>query len=688
MTPPGFGTCFLLIFSPKLLSDFLLPSLFSVSRPRGPVPARFSSFRPALWLQVLMLVLGGIFGSRQAQAQVVDDSTKVLYGAKTTFVIREVDVLRDKHEGRTIDTTLVGIQQARNWYHDSTFQQDLGNAGTASRRLLWEPNTQIGARLGRNAFDKYMRNSATIPYYDTRSPYTFFRFAQGATGEQVFEVSYSRSIKRNANVGFAYERFTSQKIFTNINDEGMTRHSGVLVFMRYQTTDERYHLLFNVNTARHQAVEQGGIRPQPDDIVSDTIVRTDNLFDYADERVWLDQARNFDDRDRIHLAQTYRLLGRGLTAFHVMDISRQTNRYRDEKIPRGPTTALYYPRTSLDPNQTNDKASYEQAENTVGVLGATKLVEYRLYGRHRLARLSTSSQIPETVAETNVPTRTFNQIFLGGNAAFRYRIFGIEAAGEVKVPDISAPSSANRALEYWVRGAARTGPITAELYSATYSPTLTQREFRGNHYEWGINDYGRFDNTFVNQLTGRLDQTLGRQRLQASVAVVNISNLVFYNQQAVPEQLSAERQLVIVGVRHRFQIGNLFADNQGTYTVGGDQEGLRIPSFVANAKVYYQGFIFKKALFGQIGTELYYQSRFRAYDYSPSTQQFFVQDHFVIRRYSLLDAFLNVDIRTVSVFLKMAYLNQGLHRNGYFTTPYYTGLPRRFEVGLKWQFFD
>jgi hypothetical protein len=585
-----------------------------------------------------------------------------------------------------VDTTLVGIQQARNWYHDSTFQQDLGNAGTASRRLLWEPNTQLGARLGRTVFDKYMRNSATIPYYDTRSPYTFFRFVQGGTGEQVFEVSYSRSIKRNANVGFAYERFSSNKIFTDVGSEGMTRHSGALFFVRYQTTDERYHLLFNLNTARHQAVEQGGIRPQPADIEADNRVITQNLFDYGDEQVWLTGARNFDDRDRIHLAQTYRLLGKGLTAFHVMDISRQTNRYNDEAIPRGETAPLYYPRTRLSPTVTNDKATFEQAENTVGVLGATKLVEYRLYGRHRLARLSNSSRIEESVEEDNVPIRTYNQLFLGGNATFRYRIFGVEAAGEIKIPDITAPSETNNLnTEYWARAAARTGPITAELFSASYAPTLTEREFSGNHYEWS--NYG-FDNTFVNQLTGRLDQTLGRQRLQASVAVANISSLVYYNEQAVPAQLSEQRQLVMIGVRHRLQVGNFFADNQGTYTLGGDQEGLRIPSLVANAKVYYQGFIFKKALFGQIGTELYYQSRFRAYDYSPSTQQFFVQDHFLIRRYSLLDAFVNIDIRTVSLFLKMAYLNQGLHRNGYFRTPYYTGLPRRFEVGLKWQFFD
>ena len=683
MTPLSYGTCSLLTFSPKLLSDFSLSSLFFVFAPPRSAPARpFFYSQPALWLSVLAVLLGGIFNPLSTQAQVVDDTTKVLYGPKTTFVIREADVLREKHEGRMIDTTLVGIQQSRNWYHDSTFQQDLGTAGTASRRLLWAPNTQIGARLGRNVFDRYMRNSATIPYYDTRSPYTFFRFVQGGSGEQAFELSYSRSIKRNANVGFAYERFSSNKILANVGAEGLSRHSGVLFFVRYQTDDDRYHLLFNVNTARHEAVEQGGILPQPTDTVNNTLT---TLFDYGEEQVRLTQATSNDDRDQIHLAHTYRLLGRGLTAFHVMDISRQTSSYNDAAISRGATGPLFYPETRFSPNVTDDEASFEQAENSVGVLGATKLVEYRLYGRHRLARLATSSRIEESVLASNLPTRTYNQLFVGGNAAFRYRIFGVEAAGEIKAPDITKPGPANGVLEYWGRAAARTGPLTAELYSASYSPTLTEREFRGNSYEW--ENYG-FENTFVNQLTGRLDQTLGRQRLQASVALVNISRLVYYNQEAQPAQLSAERQLVIVGVRHRFQVGHFFADNQGTYTVGGDDEGLRIPALVADAKLYYQGYIFKKALFTQIGTELYYQSRFRAYDYSPSTQQFFVQDHFVIRRYSLLDAFVNIDIRTVSVFLKMAYLNQGLHRNGYFTTPYYTGQPRRFEVGLRWQFFD
>ena len=54
----------------------------------------------------------------------------------------------------------------------------------------------------------------------------------------------------------------------------------------------------------------------------------------------------------------------------------------------------------------------------------------------------------------------------------------------------------------------------------------------------------------------------------------------------------------------------------------------------------------------------------------------------------MVDVFFVADIKAVSVFLKVAYVNQGLRDNGYFTTPYYTGYPRRFQLGVRWNFFN
>ncbi|GAB2965483.1 putative porin [Hymenobacter coalescens] len=624
-----------------------------------------------------------------SRAQVVDDSTKVLYGPNTTLVVRESAVLRNVPEGTPLDTTLTGMHSTRNWYYDSTFHQSLGNVGLASRRLLWTTNTQLGARLGRNAFDRYFRDPADIAYYDTRSPYTFFRFVQGGLGEQLFEGSYSRSVKKAINVGIAYERLATNKQLASSNQRADQQvvHSGVLFFARYQTKDDRYHILTNYYFARHRAVEQGGIRPSPSD--GDTLTK---LYDYRGERVWLSQAQNKDHRDRFHLAHTYRLVGRGLTAFHVLDWSRQYNRYTDDALQLETGAPVFYPRFRLDSARTDDRATYRQLENTVGLLGRTEWLEYRVYGRYRNPKLTTRTlraRPTEQLVEA-FPDDLANQVFLGGNAAFRWRkVFGVEVAGEYKLVD-----------EFWLRGRLRFGPLTGELLNSSYAPTLTQQRFVGNHYAWRRD----FDNTNVNQLTVSLDQRLGRsttklqQRVRASVSFVNISNLVYYDgvrtdtllvrQDFVPRQLSGSKQLVIGTLRHELRYGILRLDNEVILTRGGDGEGLRIPGIVGNSRVYVEGFLFKKALFTQIGVETYVQSRFTPYDYSPSTQQFFVQDRFTSRSYPVADVFLTADIKTVSVFLKMAYINQGIYRDGYFASPFYTGNPRSFQLGLKWNFFD
>ncbi|MBO2007504.1 putative porin [Hymenobacter negativus] len=654
-------------------------------------------------LAVLLVVLA-LWGAPGTRAQVRDDSTKVLYGPKTTRIIYEAEVLRDSTSGTPLDTTLTRWPQARFWFHDTTFQQDLGAVGTASRPLLYQPNYQLGARFGRNVFDKYARDATTVPYYDSRSPYSFFRYIQSGAGEQVFEISYSRSLKKNFSVGLAYERIASNKVLDPVRSrDGLVEHSNILLFGRYQTDDERYHLLINFSNVRHRAVEQGGIRPVTTTSIVDgeTFIEGENrpqeLFKYAQQKVNLSQAVNTEDRDELYFTQTYRLLGRGLTAYHTFDAKRQYNSYYDKALTLRNTfyqpDVLYYPRVLRNTAAILDRAEYRQVENTVGLLGRTDAVEYRIYSRFRNASLveqslKSNQQLYQAPISTGleleeVHNENYFNAFVGGTAAFNYRkIYAIEAAGEYKVGN-----------EYWAQASIRTGPLSAEALVNSYSPTLMQQEHVGNNYEWH-ND--SLNNTSTQQLTGRLRLKLPNigiltdQRFEASASVANIINLVYYGTDGRPTQLSATRNLLIVYARHTARLGRVGFDNQATYTRGGeaDKEGIRIPSLVSNSRVYYESYIFRKALFTQVGAEMYFQSRFQAYNYSPSTQQFYQQETFSIRPYPLVDVFLSADIKTVSVFLKVAYLNQGVLDNGYFTTPYYTGYPRRFQFGVKWNFFN
>ena len=328
----------------------------------------------------------------------------------------------------------------------------------------------------------------------------------------------------------------------------------------------------------------------------------------------------------------------------------------------------------------------------MGLLGRTDRVEYRVYARYRNASLKAyTTKLGESgVGVALVPaaypgqTSAFqevpSQLFLGGTATFNYRtIYAVQVDGEVK-PSVTG-------LEYWLRGRIRTGPLSGEVLTSSYAPTLTEQQFVGNHYQW----QNSFVNTKTQQATVRLQQRLpflAEHTIELSASAALLTSLVFYNQQGVPEQLSENKTLLIGFARHRFRVGNVYFDNQATYTQGGNGSGLRIPSLVSNSRVYYQRHVFGHALFAQVGAEMYYQSRFRGYQYSPSTQQFYLQDAFTMQNFAVANVFVAADISSASIFIKVAYVNQGLPTNGYFTTPYYTDYPRRLQFGVRWKFFD
>lgn len=670
------------------------------------------------WLLLLALTLGA---ARASHAQIVDDSTKVLYGPKTTRVIYEAEVRRDSVGGTPIDTALTHWPQARFWAHDTTFQQDLGILASASRPLLYQANYQLGTRFGRNAFDRNTRDASEVPYYDSRSPYSFFRYIQGSIGEQVFELNYSRSLKKNFSIGANYERIAGNQVLAVNTTQWQTEHNNFTLYGRYQTEDGRYHALANYSASRQRTRELGGIWPTANESL-DVLKGDNSFFKYDRERVYLAPGINIDDRDQVHLFQSYRLLQKGFTAYHVLDLRRQYNGYTDNALPRDPSTGvlLFYPQATAYPNSgtlrntvaTDDRATYRQIENTFGLLGRTARIEYNVYGRYRNAWLSQLTTplgrsgsglrlvtVGRAPADTAVAAHYFGQLFVGGTASFNYReIYAVEVAGEYLPYDNGSVKVLGAGGEYWLRGRIRTGPLSAELLLNSYSPTLTQRVFIGNNYAWSnLKDdwQSTFGNTTTQQLTVHLKQrlpVLAEHSLELSGSAVRIAGLVFYNQFGVPEQLSssiADSKVLLIGfARHRVRVGSVFFDNQATYTRGGDGEGLRIPALVTESRVYYQRRVFGNALFAQVGGELYYQSRFRGYNYAPSTQQFYVQDRFTIANYAVANFFVAADISSASVFLKVAYLNQGMGRDGYFTTPYYTGYPRRFQFGVRWRFFS
>ncbi|AKD04759.1 hypothetical protein PKOR_18715 [Pontibacter korlensis] len=632
-----------------------------------------------------------------AVAQIIDDSTKAIYGPKTVLLLYEQDVLEGRYAGKPIDTTLNNLHNERYWFNDTTFYQHLGNVGVAATPLFFQLPDKIGVRLGKNIFDRYAYNPQGMNYYDTRSPYTHLYYVQGGLGEQVFEALHTRNINPRWNIGAAYQVLSANHQFgpgaqRPSRARGMLDNQAIKVFSHYRSENERYDLFFNFTTMKVEQIETGGI-----DISSgDTSV----LELYEEAPVYLSQASNEEARNNFHLTHVYRLAKENLKIYHTFDFYRQRNEYLDDAIPAAlvDTVALnnairgrsyVYPRFIFSTGRTNEATAYKEIENTFGLRGNNQLSSYNAYVKLRNANIAysaidsigTAANIADSVlAAGNVfqdTTRSgnFNQVFIGGDIRLFYK----------DLVELTGSAEYQLAGDYRIKGTARLGGAYATLQRVHYSPSRVESVMLSNHFDWNE----PFKNIAVNRIGAGLHQKLGkRQHVKLDGHLTDVERWVYFDKDAVPVQASGNQRFWGASLAHKIFFGPVHFDNFVAYNNTDEANNIRLPEWLLESKAYIEGPLFKNALFLQFGVQGTYASEYYAYGYMPVTQQFFVQDEFATQGYPVLDVFLNANIKTVNVFLKMSHINYELSEPVYFVTPYYPGMRRSFVFGLTWRFFD
>src|SRR4030095_11764883 len=140
-----------------------------------------------------------------------------------------------------------------------------------------------------------------------------------------------------------------------------------------------------------------------------------------------------------------------------------------------------------------------------------------------------------------------------------------------------------------------------------------------------------------------------------------LTDYILFNQVQQPQQIAGTQRLNTFTIDHTLAWGKFHWENLVVYSNTTDARFIRVPDWFINSKAYFQGFIFKKALFGQIGLETTYRSSYFGDAYAPALQQFYLQDNFKLESYPVVDAFVAVDIKSVNIFLKLAHANEGLN---------------------------
>ena len=617
-----------------------------------------------------------LLAGRVATAQIIDDTTKVIFSPKTTLQLYERDVLEGRLQRSRIDTAITNMHNERFWYNDTAYFQHLGNVGTAAKPLFFRMPRKIGVRLGKNVFDRYAYDPETINYFDTRSPYSHLYYVQGQRGEQVFEGIYARNITPRWNAGVAYRILSANKQLGAQRREGLIDNQAVKAFSHYTSENKKYDLFFNYTFMKVEQIETGGIQPAPSDSFED-------LFDYEREQINLQQAATEESRNGLHLTNIYKLAGENLKLYNTTNWYRQADEYSDNSFTFNgePSRLVFYPDTLYTNVRTADRTIYSELQNQFGFTGNSNISFYKAYLKYRYASVEYSvlDFVRRNAARTELrrsEDAAFNQLFVGGELRLFYENkVELQVDGEFQISN-----------DYRVKAQGKLAGFYASQERVLRSPSLVEEFMISNHFRW---DNDNFNSSVIDRsevgFTGKIGD---RQYVKLGANYTNIKRYIFFNEQAAPEQLSGNQRFWGANIQHHINFGPVHFENFAAYTNTDEASRIRIPEWVIDSKLYYQGFIFKKALYGQFGVQAYMPTGYFADAYMPVTQQFYLQNNFELRTYPVIDVFINADIKTLNVFLKMSHVNDGLWEPGYFVTPYYPGMRRSFIFGIKWMFFD
>lgn len=605
--------------------------------------------------------------TRKRGSKIIDDSTKQVYGPKTSRYYYENDVFLNRLKYHTIDTAIRNFHRFTYLQRNEYLYQDLGNIGTAMRRIYYSVPDVIGATSGFTAYDPVW-DAEPIRYFDTKSPYTNMYVMLGGKGRSMTRATFSRNITPLWNFGITYRALLVDKqVQRQAKGDRHIRSTYYDMYTAFQSKDSSYRLFANFRRNSIEADEYGGIKQATG-------------FEYADyfftnAQPTLSDAASKDLRMNFHLFHQYEL-GSALQFYHTFDRYRQGTRFTDvpDNAPED-----YYEYNVFETTATEDRTKFKYVRNEVGIKG--NLLKLFYNGYYAIRRYSYTNPQEDVI----IPQASETESYLGGRMSLRLDSL-IEVTGWAELQQNG---------NYRLDGQIKSKWFEASLKQVQYDVPMIYRSYRGQHDEWNNN----FSPINVTQLNGYLHYDSRALSVSPGLTFSRVGNYVFFKydssnraqQYVLPVQTSGQQ--VIFSPELKFSITMLRHINFNSriiYTrlLSNSGDAFQIPELFINSQLAYSNIFFNGNLDMHAGVDLHYQSDYFAPAYDVPIQQFYIQQTVKTKAYPLIDVFFSARIKRGRIFFKYNNIMQAITKEGYLITPEYPGQRNILDFGFDWSFYD
>ena len=231
----------------------------------------------------------------------------------------------------------------------------------------------------------------------------------------------------------------------------------------------------------------------------------------------------------------------------------------------------------------------------------------------------------------------------------------------------------------------RNSPLALKVHFETglKEPNYYDQHLYTNHFVW--------DNSFGKISTTKVEGTLAipRWNLDASFGYALLSNNIYYDNQGIARQNGSPMSIMSATLRKDFTLWKFHLDNRLLFQLSSNQDVVPLPLLALNLRYYLEFDVVKNAMRMQIGAHGTFTTKWNAPGYNPVLGVFHNQNEREYGNCPYIDAFVNVQWKRVSLFVKVVNVNMGwpCKKLDYFTADGYINTQRAIKFGISWPFW-
>ncbi len=616
----------------------------------------------------IILLLIPVLLAFSLSAQIVDDSTTLVYGPETTKFTTGLNLLNNLDLYQNVDTSIYMFERQSYVNKSNRRFQNLGNLGTALYPVFHTPQKAFGRTSGFNAYTRYAYDPLAIRYYDTKSPFINLFVYLGGGNRNIVDVGFSRNVNENWNLGFDLRKITSNKqLAPESQTDRLVVGSSFTAYTHYKHAKVPYQFTLSYASMNHEVEEQGGVRPTSENLRSD-FFRFDNALIRLDEAQGIAKIANWNLYHDFQIADQFQI-------YHAADYRKETNIFKDsEGVTAADGYNLYsdfYSNFFIDEAQTEEQSVFTTLSNEAGLKGDLSSVFYRFYARVRSVDWKYLFFDPNEKVIEN---------YLGACVRFDWKEkFAVTGNAEYLLGG-----------EYQFGGNLSSNLLDVSYRSMKYRVPFIFSDYFGNHHEW----HNNFESIFSNELKGQFKVDFNFIEIRPKVSFTTYNNYVYFNEEIEPQQTSDP--ILISSLGGDFNLRMLNEKGEGwnlehealfTNVSGGGSDFVRVPDLFVNARYFWRGKWFGDLIPVEVGIDAHGRSSYFANAYAPEIQQFYLQNEQEVYGYVAADLFMNMQVDKFFFSLRWTHFNEP-RNDGYFVTPNYPGQPKVIDIIVKWTFFD